>query len=113
MYTLGNILIGFLAAIIGLLGLLSFAMAGLVMGMVSLSADFAALVSFLPFLLMGICGLGIWALFAGSHAGKLAFTLIMLMFWYIGTALGAVILLCLLCGDRPQKALPQAEALPE
>lgn len=113
MYTLGNILIGFFSALIGLLSLAALAMAGMAMSMMQLPAEWAGLVSILPFVLMGICALGIWALCAGSHAGKLAFTFILLMFWYVGTLLGALILLCLFLGERPQTAVPKQELLQE
>ncbi len=113
MYKLGNFLIGFLAALIGLLSFLALAMTGVVMAMISVPAESAALVSMMPFLLMGICALAIWALCAGSHVGKLAFAFIMLMFWYVGTLLGALILLCLFMGARPQPSPPQDAGLLE
>uniref|UniRef100_A4XQG7 Transmembrane protein n=1 Tax=Ectopseudomonas mendocina (strain ymp) TaxID=399739 RepID=A4XQG7_ECTM1 len=102
MYKLGNFLIGFLAAVIGLLSLVALAMTGVVMALISLPAQWAGLLSMLPFLLMGICALGIWALCAGNHAGKLAFAFIMLMFWYVGTLLAALILFCLFFGEQQQ-----------
>jgi hypothetical protein len=113
MYILGNFLIGFLSAIVGLLSLVALAMTGVAMSLISLPAEWAGLLSILPFLLMSICALGIWALCAGNHAGKLAFAFIMLMFWYIGTLLAALILLCLFVGEEPESAKPRATGLLE
>ncbi|MBU1330668.1 MAG: hypothetical protein KJ884_11675 [Gammaproteobacteria bacterium] len=113
MYKLGNFLIGFLSVMIGLLSLAVLAMTGLAMSLISLPAEWAGLFAMLPFLLMGICALGIWALCTGNHAGKLAFAFIMLMFWYIGTLLAALILFCLFVGEQPVSAKPQATGLLE
>lgn len=104
MYKLGNFLIGFLSILIGLLSLIALAMTGVAMSLISLPPEWAGLFTMLPFILMGICALGIWALCAGNHIGKLAFAFIMLMFWYVGTILAALILLCLFFGKQPEPA---------
>ncbi|MGE8358757.1 hypothetical protein [Pseudomonas sp.] len=110
MYKLGNFLIGFLSVLIGLLSLIALAMTGVAMSLISLPPEWAGLFTMLPFLLMGICGLGIWALCAGNHVGKVAFAVIMLMFWYVGTLLAALILLCLLFGEKPEAPVLQADS---
>ena len=113
MYKLGNFLIGFLSVLIGLLSIIALSLTGVTMSMIALPPEWAGLMAMMPFILMGICALGIWALCTGNHIAKIAFTCIMLMFWYVGTLLGALILLCLLLGDRPQIVEQQELGLAE
>ncbi len=97
MITISRMLIGLLSLILFLVALLGFVFSGVMTGYFGLPADSGFMLLFLPAIGLIISIFGFWATISNSRAGLIAFSIFSLTFWYIGTLVGVVCLLLLLC----------------
>ncbi|MDH2432944.1 hypothetical protein QCD60_10235 [Pokkaliibacter sp. MBI-7] len=94
-----------MGCLFGLMGIMFFVLGGVAASMMPFAFSGASGVMGLMF--VGLGGLGLWAAIANRRSGIIIFAIVSCLFWYVGTLLGAIVLLMTLAsGEVEQPAQP-------
>ncbi|WP_435952670.1 hypothetical protein [Dryocola sp. BD626] len=93
MNSTARIINGFCSIIGIFMGLLSFMLSGIFMMLFPGMASFAALISFMPFIIILLSIIGLFGSIKNNLKVQVAFDICLLPVWYVGTALGGICLI--------------------